>query len=136
MSKIKVIPCSGIGKVFGLVARETALQVTDRLASDTAETVCLAHLVTGEENALAKVQGKSCITIDGCPALCAAKSVEAAGGIIKHKYRAVDEMRNHRGKKAGTATELSDEGWQIVDEFAEKVSVEVSEIHEEGENNA
>lgn len=136
MSNVKVIPCSGIGKVFGLMAREAALQVTNKLSPDTAQTVCLAHIVTGDDSAKAKVEGCSCITIDGCPALCAAKSVELAGGIVKAKYRAVDEMRNHKGKNAGTGTALSEDGWRIVDEFAEKISVKVAELTEEGRKNA
>jgi hypothetical protein len=45
--KVKVVPCSGIGKVFGLVARETALKVVGELCPDDTETVCLAYLVTG-----------------------------------------------------------------------------------------
>jgi len=136
MSKVKVIPCSGIGKVFGLMARETALQVTDKLSPDTTETVCLASIVTGDDAARAKVEGCTCITIDGCPALCSAKSVESVGGIVKAKYRAVDETRNHRGKNAGTGTALTEDGWQIVDEFAEKVAAKAEELVEEGKNNA
>lgn len=136
MSKIKVIPCSGIGKVLGLMTREATLQVTDRLCPDSAEVVCLAHIVTGDESAIAKVEGCSCIAVDGCPALCAAKSIENAGGIVKAKYRSVDEMRNHKGKNAGTATELTEDGWQIVDEFAEKISAKVAELIEEEKNNA
>lgn len=136
MSKVKVIPCSGIGKALGLIARETALQVTGRLSPDTTETVCLAHLVTGDDSAVRKVKDCDCITIDGCPALCAAKSVEQAGGIVKAKYRAVDEMRNHKGKNAGTATALTEDGWQIVDEFAAKISAKAAELTEEEESNA
>lgn len=135
MSKVKVIPCSGIGKALGLIARETALSVTDRLCPDIAETVCLAHLVTGEDDAVMKVKGQSCITIDGCTALCAAKSVAAAGGIVKQKYRALDEMRYHKGKNAGTGTALTEDGWQIVDGFAEKVAEKVNELYQEGVNN-
>lgn len=135
MSKVKIIPCSGIGKVLGLVARETALAVTDRFCPNTAETACLAHLVTGEDDAVMKVKGQSCITIDGCAALCAAKSVEAAGGIVKQKYRALDEMRSHKGKNAGTGTALTEEGWQIVDEFAAKVAEKVNEFYQEDVNN-
>lgn len=134
MSKVKVIPCSGIGKVFGLIAREAALGVTEQLP-ELAETACLAHLVTGEEEAEAKVKGCPCITIDGCPALCAAKSVEAAGGIVVSKYRAVDEMRSHRGKNAGTGTALSEDGWLITDELASKVAAQVKEIAKGEENN-
>ena len=134
MSKIKVIPCSGIGKVFGLMAREAALEVT-RLIPEMSETVCLAYLVTGENDAINKVQGCPCITIDGCPALCSAKSVAAAGGIVQAKYRAVDEMKNHRGKNAGTGTALSADGWAITDELAAKVAQQVKAIAQEVQNN-
>lgn len=134
MPKVKVIPCSGIGKVFGLMAREAALGVTEQVP-ELAETACLAYLVTGEEAAEAKVKGCPCITIDGCPALCAAKSVEAAGGIVVSKYRAVDEMRNHRGKNAGTGTALSEDGWLITDGLAAKVTAQVKEIAKGEENN-
>lgn len=133
MSKIKVIPCSGIGKVFGLIARESALKVTDVLAPDMAETACLAHLVTGDDEALAKVAGLKCITVDGCPALCAAKSVEACGGIVKEKFRVVDEMRNHRGKDGGTGTALTEDGWEIVDAFADKIDARVRELNKEAD---
>lgn len=81
------------------------------------------------------MKGCACITVDGCPALCSAKSVEQAGGIIKAKYRAVDEMRNHRGVDAGTATALTEDGWKIVDEFAEKIAAKVTELVEEEQNN-
>jgi len=133
--KIKVIPCSGIGKVFGLMAREAALTVTDRLCPEAAETVCLAHLVTGEDEAIAKVKGLSCLTVDGCPLLCAAKSVEAAGGVVRQQYRMVDAMRSHKGKNAGTGTALTDDGWIIVDEFAARIAEQVEALHKEGVNN-
>lgn len=128
MPKVKVIPCSGIGKVFGLLARETALYITDVLAPDTTETACLAHLVTGDADAKAKVAGQKCITVDGCPALCAAKSVKEAGGDIVEKYRVVDEMRNHRGVKPGDGTALTEGGWQVVEAFATKINDRAKEV--------
>jgi len=131
MSKVKVIPCSGVGKVFGLMAREAALKVTNELRSNETETVCLAHVVTGDAEAKEKIEGCSCITIDGCPKLCAAKNIELAGGIVKAKYRTVDEMKNHRGVDAGTATALTDDGWKIIDELCEKVCSNVDEILKE-----
>jgi uncharacterized metal-binding protein len=128
VSKIKVVPCSGIGKALGLMARETALSVAGRLCPDAAETVCLAHLVTGEDEAVAKVKGLSCLTIDGCASLCAAKSAQAAGGIVKNQYRVMDEMRSHAGKNAGSGTALTEDGWKIVDELAAKVAARVNEL--------
>ena len=101
------------------------------MSPDTAETVCLAHIVTGDDDVKDKVEGCTCITVDGCAALCSAKSVEQAGGIVKAQYRSVDEMRNHRGVNAGTGTSLTEEGWQITDELAEKISAKVAELVEE-----
>lgn len=135
MSKVKVIACSGIGKAMGLMAREAALQVTDKLSPDTTETVCLAYIVTGDEDARNKVEGKSCITVDGCPAMCAAKSVEHAGGVVQAKFRVIDEMRNHKGVNAGTATALTEDGWQIADELAEKIAVKAAELSREEKSN-
>lgn len=128
MSKVKIMSCSGIGKVFGLMARETALKVTNELKTNETEILCLGHIVTGDADAKEKIEGCSCITIDGCPKLCAAKNVALAGGIVKAKYRTVDEMRNHKGVNAGTATALTEEGWKITDELCEKVCAKVDEI--------
>ena len=125
MSKVKVIPCSGIGKVFGLMARETALKITNELKTDETEILCLGHIVTGDADAKEKIEGHSCITIDGCPRLCSAKNVSLAGGIVKAKYRTVDEMRNHKA--------LTEDGWKIIDELSEKVCTKVDEILKEDE---
>lgn len=117
-TKIILMPCSGIGKVHGLIAREATYAVTDELASADSETLCLALLVSGDEEALAKLKRADCITIDGCPKLCAAKNVEMAGGRVVRSIRVVDEFKNHRGAEPGTATTLADDGWTIVREIA------------------
>jgi len=116
--KVIVMPCSGIGKVHGLIAREATYAVTDDLAPTNAETLCLALLVSGDEEALAKLRQTDCITIDGCPKLCAAKNVEMAGGRVVRSVRVVDAFKNHRGAEPGTATALADDGWTIVREIA------------------
>lgn len=127
--KVKVIPCSGMGKVFGLIARESTLQSVKNNPDDS-ETVCLAYIVTGDDEAKKLIEGQKCITIDGCPAMCAAKNAEIAGGIVEEKIRVVDVFRNHKGANAGTATELTEEGWKIVDEIVEDVTLKLR-----GQNN-
>ena len=131
LDKIKVIPCSGMGKVFGLISREAALTVVNKLAPDKSETMCLAYIVTGDKEAKEQIQGKNCITLDGCPKMCAAKNVAIAGGIVKEEIRVVDAFKNHRGVKAGNATELTSDGWVIVDELGEMVVEKIKQIGEE-----
>ena len=123
-SRIKVIPCSGIGKVLGLIAREAALKVTRELLPEETESQCLAHIVTGDDEVVSKIEGQPCITIDGCAKCCAQKSVEAAGGNICNKHRVVDLMKSHRGEEHGTGTRLTEDGWRFADELAEVMAEE------------
>ena len=121
-----------MGKVYGLIARESTLQAVKNNPNDS-ETVCLAYIVTGDKEAKTLIEGEKCITIDGCPAMCAAKNAELAGGIVQEKVRVVDVFRNHRGAQPGTATELTAEGWQIVDEIVEDVTAKLKNIKKEAE---
>lgn len=131
MSKIKVIPCSGIGKVYGLMAREAVLKVTNELREQETETLCLAQIVTGDAEAKEKIEGFTCITMDGCPKLCAAKNAALAGGIVKAELRSIDAMKEHKGVDAGSATFLTEDGFKIVDELAEKLCIKVDEVIKE-----
>jgi uncharacterized metal-binding protein len=117
-----IIPCSGIGKVHGLISREAVYHVTDRLLPRQADTVCLALLVTGDPDARRKVQQSPCVTLDGCPKLCAYKNVELSGGTIVQGVRVYDAMKRHRGADFGSATALSPEGWTVVEELAADVA--------------
>jgi len=126
--KVLVIPCSGIGKVHGLIAREVAFQVADELQPEQAETLCLALLVKGEEEALQAVRTRPCITVDGCPKLCSFKNVELAGGAVAHSVRVVEAFKDHKGAQPGTATALEPDGWTITCELASGVATEVAAL--------
>ena len=120
--ELLVIPCSGIGKVHGLISREAVYHVTDNLLPGQADTVCLALLVTGDAETRQKVQETPCVTLDGCPKLCAYKNVELSGGKIAKGIRVYDVMKRHRGANFGTATALSEPGWAVVEELAAEVA--------------
>ena len=128
-TEVLVIPCSGIGRVHGLMSREAAYRAIDSMTPGTADTVCLALLVTGDAETKQKVQQTPCITVDGCPKLCALKNVELSGARIAKAIRVYDIMKRHRGADFGTATALSAEGWAVVEETA-------AEIRETGETPA
>jgi uncharacterized metal-binding protein len=119
---VLVVPCSGIGKVHGLISREAVYHVTERLLPEQADTVCLALLVTGDPETRQKVQQTPCITLDGCPKLCALKNVELSGGTVAKGIRVYDVMKRRRGTNFGTATALSAEGWAVVEELAGEVA--------------
>ncbi len=125
---VLVIPCSGMGKVHGLIGREATYMAVEDLAPDRADTICLAMLVKGEPAALTTVRKHTCITLDGCPKACARKNVEMAGGEVAKAIRIVDAFRNHRGAQPGTATTLAEDGWVIAREIAENVVEEINRI--------
>lgn len=130
--KIKVVPCSGIGRVYGLIGRESVLRAVKDLCPDQAETVCLAYIVTGDDEAQKLIKDKTCITLDGCPTMCSAKSVELAGGIVREKLKVLDTVKKYRGIQPGTGTELTEEGWQLVDEIADEIVAKVNDLVKEG----
>ena len=120
-TKLLVIPCSGVGKVHGLISREAVYRITDDLLPGQADTVCLALLVAGDAETKEKVQSIPCVTLDGCPKLCAFKNVELSGGKVSSQVRTYDVMKRYRGANFGTATSLSETGWQVVEELAADV---------------
>ena len=120
--QVLVVPCSGIGKVHGLISREAVYQVTDELMPDRSDTVCLALLVTGDPETLEKVQSQPCITVDGCPKLCAKKNVELSGGNVALGVRVYDTLKRHRGAQFGSPTTLSDAGRAAAEEIAAEIA--------------
>ena len=125
MSKVMVVPCSGIGKVFGLMARGVDLEAGKE---ENAENICLAHIVTGDDEAVERVKDQPCIAIDGCGKKCAAKACEHAGGRIEESYLTMSVMKKHRGAMPGSGTTLSEEGWEMVDEMSETVKARIAEL--------
>lgn len=127
---VLVIPCSGIGKVHGLIGREATYVVTDGVVSEKKATLCLALLVKGDPEAVEAVQSHHCITIDGCAKACAQKNVEMSGGHVAKAIQVAQAFRNFRGAKPGTATALTEDGWKITEAIADSVNCEAADLHE------
>jgi len=125
--QVLVIPCSGIGKVHGLVSREATYSALEALPGQT-ETVCLALLVTGDPEIRQKVREHPSITVDGCPKLCAQKNVELAGGTIVQAVRVYDTLKKHRGVNFGTVTTLSEQGLSVADEIGGTIATAARDI--------
>lgn len=126
--RVLVIPCSGVGKVHGLLSREAAYLVTDELAVGDTDVVCLALLVKGDDETVARVQEGPCITIDGCGKACAQKNVELAGGGAAGALQVGKFLSGHRGAQPGTGSELTEEGWAICREIAEAAADRVTQL--------
>ena len=130
---VLVIPCSGIGKVHGLISREATYLVTDELAPRVTDTLCLALLVKGDSEAVAAVRSHSSITIDGCAKACAQKNVEMAGGRVEKAIQVAIAFKDHRGAQPGNASALTEDGWAIAREIAEVAASEALRLSVAGE---
>ncbi len=125
---VLVIPCSGIGKVHGLISREATYLVADEMAPKETDTMCLALLVKRDPEAVEAVKTQHCITIDGCPKACAEKNVEMAGGHAAKAVQVTEAFKKHHGAKPGTATDLTEDGWAIARDVAQEVVEETARL--------
>ncbi len=120
--KVWIVPCSGIGKSYGSVARESAFIVTGDLLPERTGIMALSRLVPDDSDARADIRDSRCITIDGCRLACAAKVVAEAGGTVAHALQVLDVFREHRELKPAGIAELNEGGQQLAAVLAEEVA--------------
>lgn len=133
-NKTIVIPCSGIGKAFGTVAREATYLVTEKLAKEKTDTTCLPLLLIDEETRKL-VNNSSCITIDGCPLTCAKKNVEFVGGYVQKSFQVLEVIKKNRGLVTKEITQIDENGKKIACILAEEVRRELEKTESEQKGN-
>jgi len=129
--KVIIIPCSGIGKAFGSISRDATYEVTENLRKDTTQTLCLALLVSGDEDSIRLVRNNKCITVDGCPLQCAEKNLKLAGGKLAGSLRVVDAYKENRHLKPRSVTFLDPDGQQMALKLAERIAEKVDGLLED-----
>ncbi len=122
--KVLIVPCSGVGKSLGSVAREASYVVTEELCPDKARLMPLALVVLGDKETSTVISGAETIAIDGCVKACAAKVVEGAGGTVAHALQVLDVCRRHPGLKPSGISELNEAGQRL----ARALAAEVNEL--------
>ena len=125
--KVVIVPCSGIGKSLGSVAREAGYELCDELRPETTQLVALSKLVLGEERAREHVRQSPAITIDGCKLMCAAKLVKLSGGTAR-EVAVQDVYRRHKELKPDGIAELNEAGKQLARVMAEEIAAVVDDL--------
>jgi uncharacterized metal-binding protein len=126
--KVVVVPCSGIGKSLGTVGRVATYKVIERMKPKETRTVCLALLTMGDDDALKLVRENPCIAVDGCPAQCSKKNIEASMGKLVHSITVTDVLRKNRSLKPEGVIELNDQGDKLAEIIAKDLSTKADEI--------
>jgi uncharacterized metal-binding protein len=132
--KTLIVPCSGIGKTYGTVARESAHIVTEDLCPDSTRLVALALVVLGDATAREAFETSPAITIDGCKLACAAKVIAESGGTVARALQVLDVYRRNRHLKPAGIGELNEAGHELANLLAEEVSDLTDRIAAEDEN--
>lgn len=127
MVKKIVIPCSGIGKAFGTVAREATYLLTDSEYSDEYNTICLPLLMTDDEGSKKAILESDVYTIDGCTKRCASVLVKHVGRNPVLEILAAKVLAKNREHKPGTILDIGD-GGQLLAKDIMKI------IHDHGGN--
>lgn len=126
--KVVIIPCSGIGKSLGTVARAATYKTTDHLRPSDTRTICLALLTVGDPEARKLVKEHLCISIDGCPSQCSKKNIEASNGCLAHSIMVTDFLRENRALKPDGVIQLNAQGQQLAQIIAENIAKRVDEL--------
>jgi len=127
-AQVVVIPCSGIGKTYGSVAREAAYDLCEDLRPASTRLVALAKLVLGEEEARELVRACPVVTIDGCKLMCASTLVALSGGAVAHEVAVLDVYKRHRDLKPDGIAELNEGGRKLARVLAEEVAHVIDEM--------
>jgi uncharacterized metal-binding protein len=131
--KVVIIPCSGIGKSLGTVGRVATYKLADQLRPSDTRTVCLALLTIGDFEARKLVKENLCISIDGCPAQCSKKNVEASEGNLAYSIMVTDVLRQNRDLKPEGVIRLNAQGEKLAEIVAKNIAEKVDEILSKGE---
>lgn len=100
MSKsFAILPCNGLDKCAGCIAREIALKLTEK---STSEIICpvLYRVADARYNKLA--QEKPLVVIDGCQTRCASRLAAEKGLKVAQKVNVTEEAKN-RGVEITTS---------------------------------
>jgi uncharacterized metal-binding protein len=126
--KVVVLPCSGIGKVFGALARETTYELVERVRPDVAVTTCLARVVIGDSETKELVKENPVITIDGCQKSCALKSAESQGVKVFRKFQTIDFFKAHKDMKPEGISEVDETGRKLAALAADELANVIDEL--------
>nr|HDO80404.1 hypothetical protein [Candidatus Bathyarchaeota archaeon] len=128
--KVVVQPCSGFGKVYGVVAREAVRILAEKLRPGRVTYICLPRLVCEDEEARKLIKENPCITVDGCASRCARELVDEAGGKLLMSLSVVEVLRENRRLKPNphSLISLDDKGCKLAEKVAEKLALEVDRI--------
>jgi len=125
--KVAVIPCAGMDKALGSVARACAFIAVEKLRPSKAVLVCIPPLVAGVKPYSEIVKAYPSIPIDGCAERCATKIAVKSGARIKARILIPESIQKHN-LKPGSASDIGPDGEKLAEKLAEEIAAEIDRI--------
>lgn len=127
--KVYIVPCSGIGKVFGSIGREAAYIVVDELAKEKTKLRCLPLIVKGKKDVIDEIKDNYVIAIDGCPLKCAFHDIEKATGKVDATFMTTDVVKENRDlKPEQKIIPIGDNTKKLSEKLSKKITQKVDEL--------
>lgn len=125
--KVAIVPCTGMGKALGTVARQVAYKVVDELRPEKTVLICIPSLTAGVGQYKSLLQKYPSIILDGCVERCATKIVSKNRGMMRAKLF-LPQMIAKYGLKPQSRTDIGDEGEKLVAKIADEVAALVDQL--------
>ncbi|TES94859.1 MAG: hypothetical protein E3J90_11095 [Promethearchaeota archaeon] len=130
--KVYIIPCSGIGKVFGSISREIAYILVNDLAKDKTALECLPLIVKGKKEVIETLKENKIIAIDGCPLKCSYNDLIEAVGKVDAQFMTTDIVKENRDlKPEPSIIPIGDKTKKLSRKLAQKIALKVDDLLEE-----
>lgn len=121
MSKsFAVLPCNGLDKVAGCIAREIALNLIEK--SDS-EMICPVLYRVADARYTKLAQEKPLLVIDGCPTRCASKLASEKGLKVTAKVTVTEEAKT-KGVDMGDSLRLRENEVKLAEILADELLLE------------
>jgi glycine cleavage system H protein len=125
--RVAIIPCAGMDKALGSVARACAFIVVEKLRPNKAVLICIPPLVAGVKPYSEIVKRYPSIPIDGCAERCATKIAVKSGARIRGRVLIPESVQKHK-LKPNSASDIGPDGEELAEKLAEEIALEIDRL--------
>ena len=123
-----ILPCNGLDKCAGCVAKEIALLLSEQSESDI---ICPVLYRVADARYSKTAQEKPLLVIDGCATRCASKLAAEKGLKVAQKINVTEEAKN-RDMKISSTLRLGENELQLAKSIAEDLLKESEQSENKG----
>jgi len=126
-----ILPCNGLDKSLGVIAREVSLQVIEK-KSDV-QLICPVLLNNGDERYETLIQTAKIIIINGCMTRCPTKLIEKRNLKPFKQILIPDMFKKYKVKSAKTLI-LNEENIKLAELIADEIITDLNKSNQEKDN--